>query len=162
MSNRRAELRRRKKQEQKSEVKYTFTAAQLEERDRAIIDAYLEHIKAEAMLRLQAQHEAWDKDFEKKIQDIWDERARLFRTPDLGENFFNMLQYMLSVPSRVLIEKFGWKPVPKENEPYRLTKMERFAREVAAEIDRIGSDDMMDIRRYAEETYNLYGVKYTR
>ena len=162
MSNLRAELRRQAKEEKKQAVVYHFTAEQLEERDRAIIDEYLERVKARAMIDLEQRHREWEKKIDAQIQDEWDERARQFDTPDHAENFMNLLQYLLCVSSRVLIEKFGWAPIPKEGERYRKTKTERFAMELIEEIDRITGDDMLDVRKYAEETYSLYGVKYTR
>ena len=100
------------------------------------------------------------KELEKAILDDWDERKRLFASEVPENNFLEFISCMMSVSIRVLIEKFHWKPVPKDGYYDRRLAIVRFSDYVQAEIDMISGDEMQDIRKYNEETFNLYGVKF--
>ena len=151
-----AALRARKMQT----TTYTFTRAQLEEHDRVVIEAKKEQIRKDC-------YEQMEKDFAQKaeeanraIEEEWKRREELFKGDDWSSNFFMMLSFLLAVSSRVLVERFGWAPLPKDrlyNHRYRLA---RFGDAVAEEISGICNDEMKDIRRYCDEVYDLYGVKF--
>ena len=64
----------------------------------------------------------------------------------------------MSVPARILCEKFHWKGVRDEND--HRSKLLQFSEAVVAEVNRICGDENADIRAYRDKTYELYGVKY--
>lgn len=65
---------------------------------------------------------------------------------------------LMSVPARILCEKFHWKGVRDEND--HRSKLLQFSEAVVKEVNRICGDENADIRKYRDETYELYGVKY--
>lgn len=65
---------------------------------------------------------------------------------------------LMSVPARILCEKFHWKGVRDEND--HRSKLLQFSEAIVKEVNRICGDENADIRKYRDETYDLYGVKY--
>lgn len=65
---------------------------------------------------------------------------------------------LMSVPARILCEKFHWKGVRNEND--HRSKLLQFSEAIVKEVNRICGDENADIRKYWDETYELYGVKY--
>ncbi len=74
------------------------------------------------------------------------------------ERIEKVLALLMSVPARILCEKFHWKGVRDEND--HRSKLLQFSEAVVAEVNRICGDENADIRKYRDETYELYGVKY--
>ncbi len=137
---------------------YTFTGAQLQEHDRVVIETFRERVKSECHRKVQEDIEEQKKVVDQYIQDEWAKREELFR--DEGKVMTELLSLLLCVSSRVLIEKFHWKPIPVDGYYDKRNKTVRFADLVVQEINGICEDDHKDIRRYCEETYELYGVKF--
>lgn len=69
-----------------------------------------------------------------------------------------VLALLMSVPARILCEKFHWKGVRDEND--HRSKLLQFSEAIVKEVNRICGDENADIRKYRDETYELYGVKY--
>jgi hypothetical protein len=88
----------------------------------------------------------------------WKEREQAMRGADDEESFQKVLALMMHIPVTVLCEKFRWKPI--EDESDNRNHLKKFTDAIAAEVDRICSDEYMDIRKYAEECYKKYGVKF--
>ena len=114
-------------------------------------------IMSEAYRELEKQKEEYERVSNELIQEERDKRAKEFRTADRQHDFMYLLQFMLSVSCRILIEHFGWKPI---SEPFRWTKTAKFADLVATEISGICNDEFKDIRKYADDTYEKYGVRF--
>ena len=127
----------------KQQATYTFTAAQLAEHDRYVSDFAVQHRKEE---------------INENVRKEWQRRADEFATPDLNENFMNAVAYMFAIPCRVLIEQFGWKPVRYANCPQ--TRTEKLAIAMIEELNNISSNTKQDIRTYARETFDKYGLKF--
>lgn len=134
------------RQQKAQRATYTFTAAQLEEHDRQVrlmtIDRKREELKAYA-------HDVLQKDFA--------ERQAMLQGPpeDVTVNVFSLL---ISVSCRVLVEEFHWTPIWKHST--NRNRLHRFACAVRDEIERIVNDERVDIRSYAEEVYDITGVKF--
>lgn len=122
---------------------YHFTAAQLAEHDRQVGD-----------MAVQRRKEQMDD----AIRREWEARAQEFASADMNENFMNAVAYMFAIPCRVLIEQFGWKPVRYANCPQ--TRTERLAVAMIEELNRITESEKKDIRTYARETFDKYGLKF--
>lgn len=148
------------REQKKKTVTYTFTAEQLQEHDKLVIKEHEAHLISKVQPNVEAVWAEREKEVKKIIQDEWADRAREFQQNGQGENFLNLLQYLLAVPARVLIESFHWKPIPKDGKYDRRNRTMRFADLVAEEIGKISADEMMDVRRYSAETYELYGVRF--
>lgn len=127
----------------KQQATYTFTAAQLSEHDRQVSDFAVQRRKDE---------------INEDVRKEWESRAREFASADMNENFMNAVAYMFAIPCRVLIEQFGWKPVRYANCPQ--TKTERLAVAMIEELNRITESEKKDIRTYARETFDKYGLKF--
>lgn len=138
---------------------YTFTRAQLEEHDRKVKEAYKERVRAECKEELKARIEQHQRDIDRHIDEEWKKREALFAAED-GTNLSELLSLLLCVSSRILIEKFRWKPIPKEGVCDMRNHTVRFSQYFANEISDICTDQNKDIRIYCDETYELYGVKY--
>ena len=132
---------------------YHFSAAELEQHDRDQTRRAIELYERELKRR---EKERYDEANASIIAE-WERRADEFATDDRNENFMNALAYMFAIPCRVLIEGFGWKPVRKDR---RETRIERFATLMIEEMNRITDTEQKDIRTYARETFELYGLKF--
>lgn len=133
---------------------YTFTKAQLMEHDKKVKHDIL--LQAKDDLEAEARRQA-----DLYVQTEWAEREKLFIENHPMDNVMTMMSLLLAVSSRVLIERFHWKPIPKDGVYDHRNRTMRFADYIVDELDKITRDVDADIRRYCEETYDLYGVKYT-
>lgn len=135
----------------KQRATYTFTAEQLEEHDRQVRMATLERKKDE--LKEYAH---------KVISEDFDEREKLL-SGDAADVTMNLFSMLISISCRVLVEKFGWKPAPMrkdENGGDRRFKLTQFAYAVMDEVYKLTADEFLDIRKYAEEAYQITGVMF--
>ena len=118
---------------------YQYTAAQIEE------------IKRQAV---QEQKQYLDK----VIDEEWKKRTEAVSGETEEERMKKVLGLLLSVPARILCEKFHWKEVRDEND--HRSKLLQFSEAVVKEVNRICDDENADIRKYCKETYEKYGVRY--
>lgn len=132
----------------KQATSYLITGKWLEEHDRQVIESYKRDIKGR-MMQTANQY----------VRDYFEKVEAEFYTGDEDNDAHMVVNYLLSVSVRVLIEDFGWKPPRFAN--CRRTKTERFVNRVLEVIDDIRSDDNKDIRDYAKETADLYGIRFT-
>ena len=144
----------------KQRATYVFTAEQLQEHDRQVLLNHVELLEAKVGPKVEAEMQRREEEAKAVIQKEWAERAKEFQSGTPEDNMMAMLQYLLSVSSRVLIEKFHWSAIPKDGKYDRRNRTMRFAECLISEIEKISEDDSMDIRQYAEDTYNLYGVRF--
>ena len=147
---------------------YTFTREQLEAHDRQIRLECVEMCKlaaeekANKAIALAAEElEERNQQFMKNLEAEWDERSERFCSADTGANLVEFTRLAVMIPARVLVERFGWKPVPpgKEQGDMRY-KMARLHDYIAAELNDIVSDELKDIRKYAEEAEAITGITF--
>lgn len=136
-------------------VTYTFTKEQLREHDLAVIRSKEDLLQQ----RLDEMRAEKNKELDEYLTEEWNKREELFRQSH--DSIVNILGIMLSVPARVLVEKFGWDVVPEDWDRENDIPLARFSEAVVDEINSIAMDDTKDIRKYCEETYEKCGVKYT-
>lgn len=91
------------------------------------------------------------REIEKKIDAEWEEREQVLSGETDNERMLKVLALLMSVPAKVLCEKFKWKPITDEND--RRSRLLQFSEAVAEEVNRICGDEMTDIRTVAEEAY---------
>lgn len=139
---------------------YTFTHEQLQEHDRVVIRDALVKAEKELMKKAQAEYDAKNEELQKFIADEWETREKIFMENHPNENVISLMSLLLATSCRVLIERFGWKPIPKDGIYDRRNRTMRFADYVVDELDKITQDENADIRKYCAETYDLYGVKF--
>lgn len=144
--------------ERAANARYTFTGAELEARDRMLIDRYRNQIMEDCTRKLEAQFEQNVKEVDEHIAEEWKKREAMFQ--DNGEKLSEVLRLLLATSSRILIERFGWKPIPKDGNYDGRNRTHRFAKCLAEEINMITGDETKDIRQYCDETYEKYGVKF--
>lgn len=121
----------------KKKVTYMLTQEQLEERDRKVREMYRERVVAEAREVL--------KQDEKKIEE---------------DKFFYTLEFALAVSSKILVEEFGWSPLPEKVKPsnrYRLTRFAVAIQETIADME-LNSPD--DIKNFNQMVFEKYGVGF--
>lgn len=95
---------------------------------------------------------------DKVIDEEWKRRMEAVSGETEEERMKKVLGLLLSVPARILCEKFHWKAVRDEND--HRSKLLQFSEAVVKEVNRICEDENTDIRKYCKETYEKYGVKY--
>ncbi len=139
--------RRRLERESGSRTTYQFTLDQLDAIKRQAVRDAKDRMKAEIM-----------KEINVEIQEEWKRRENEMSGENEQERIEKVLALLMSVPARILCEKFHWKGVRDEND--HRSKLLRFSETVVKEVNRICSDENADIRAYRDETYELYGVKY--
>ena len=123
---------------------YTFTAAQLEAHDKEVRMRTLERKKDE--LKAYAR-EVLDRDFE--------ERTKLL-TGDATDVTLNVFSMLISISCKVLVEHFGWKPIWRHSTSRN--RLSRFVLAVQQETEALLNDELLDIRKYAKEAYDITGV----
>lgn len=121
------------------------TNAELLQRDQAVIAAYRKDLEARM-----------DQTASQYVRNYFDKIGAEFTTGNERDDIDLMLTYLLSVSVRVLIERFGWKPIKYNCRP---TRTECFINYVIDEVTAIREDDTKDIRDYAREVEQLYGVR---
>ena len=124
---------------------YTFTAAQLDEHDRQVRKDAVERKMAEL------------KDYAHRvIEEDFNERQKLLEgnAEDVTLTVFSML---ISISCRVLVERFGWKPIWKHSTGRN--RLARFVTAVQEEAERLVNDELLDIRKYTAEAWEITGVK---
>lgn len=139
--------RRRLERESGSRTTYQFTLDQLDAIKRQAVRDAKDRMKAEIM-----------KEINVEIQEEWKRRENEMSGENEQERIEKVLALLMSVPARILCEKFHWKGVRDEND--HRSKLLQFSETVVKEVNRICSDENADIRAYRDETYELYGVKY--
>ena len=133
------------RQQKAQRATYTFTAQQLEEHDRQIRMAAIQRKKEEL------------KDYARGVLDAdFAERQKLLEgsAEDVTLNVFSML---ISISCVVLVRDFGWKPIWKHTTSRN--RLARFVTAVQAEAERLVNDELLDIRKYAAEAWDLTGVR---
>ncbi len=139
--------RRRLERESGSRTTYQFTLDQLDAIKRQAVRDAKDRMKAEIM-----------KEINVEIQEEWKRRENEMSGENEQERIEKVLALLMSVPARILCEKFHWKGVRDEND--HRSKLLQFSEAVVAEVNRICDNEDADIRAYRDETYELYGVKY--
>lgn len=139
---------------------YTFTHEQLREHDRVVALEALKRAEVELKKKVDAEYEAKNAEIQQFITDEWKSREEIFMESHPNDNVISIMGLLMATSSRVLIEKFGWKPIPKDGKYDRRNRTMRYADCLVDELQRIMNDENADIRRYCEETYDLYGVKF--
>lgn len=135
-------------------VTRTFTEEQLRAHDKLVIETFRERIVKEAVA------EANERVEELNALD-WERRERAFMENHPIDNVLSCMSLLLATTARVLIERFGWKPIPSEGHFDRRNRTMRYCEEVEREIGRITADpEKADLIAYCNETYDLYGVKF--
>lgn len=141
---------------------YTFTRVQLEEHDRMILDQKRDELKRKITADIEAKIADRERQCQELIVKEWQEREKFFKGDNWEDNFFMILSMLLAVSSAVLVKKFHWKPIPKDSYWDKRNRLARFGDAIVEEVNAICSDEMADIRRYCDEVYDLYGVKFLR
>ena len=148
----------------RQQTTYTFTKEQLHDHDQHVVDEFRERVEADVFRKAQERVDAVfaekEKELKQVVLDEWEERARTFASDDMQSNFFEYMSCMLSVSVRVLVEKFHWKPLDENGQLTRRLAIIRFTDYVKDEIEKIAGDEMKDIRKYNEETFKLYGIRF--
>lgn len=144
--------------ERAANARYSFTGAELEAHDQRLLDRYRSKIMEDCSAKLEAQFAEREKEIDEYIANEWKRREAIFN--DNGEKLSEMLRLLLATSSRVLIEKFHWKPIPEDGNYDGRNRTYQFAKHLAAEVNAICTDERKDIRQYCDETYEKYGVKY--
>ena len=140
---------------------YTFTREQLEEHDNFVRRQFKDRVREDVAKKVEADTEARKKEIDEYLRQEWKKREEIFNgINEGGDGFFNILSLLLATSSRILIEKFHWKDIPKDGVFDKRNKTARFADYLVDEINKITQDENADIRRYVEETYQLYGIKF--
>ena len=78
--------------------------------------------------------------------------------PNVEDVTLNVFSMLISISCKVLVEHFGWKPIWKHST--RRNRLSRFVLAVQAETERLLNDELLDIRKYAAEAYEVTGVKF--
>lgn len=137
----------------KAQTYITMTKEQMQAHDRELLARYRETVGRE----LERRARELDDQMQDHVREEWRIREELFGGTH-RDNLMTILQILLAVPTRILIEHFGWPSLDRGyNAHYRTA---RFADLLVDEINAITSDEMKDIRTYCDEVYDLYGIRY--
>lgn len=140
----RAERRRSARQQEAAEVRYQLTAKEIREIEKRAVESKKEQIRDKIM---------------QEVKEEWKRREEMLSGED-DEVVLNVLSLLLAIPVKVLCEKFKWKPYPLNEEENKNSRILKFSQAVIKETNDIFADENADIRKYVEEVYQKYGIKY--
>lgn len=127
---------------------YTFTRAQLDEHDR--------QVRMDTLNRKKEEMRAYNREF---LEKEFAERQKLLSGDSDEEVTLNVFSLLISVSCVVLVKDFGWKPIWKHSTGRQ--KLARFVKGVQREVNAILNDEMIDLRQYAKDSYDVTGVMFT-
>ena len=137
-------------------TRYTFTREQLEERDRAVEAAYKERYEE----RLRAMFKAEEERINAEIAEEWKRREEIFGDRGGNDSVYNLMALTIAVPIEVLIDEFGWRPLPPENRKiHPRSRLARFVIRCEETLNAIADDETKDIRAYCDEVWQRTGVR---
>ena len=139
---------------------YTFTHEQLKEHDRVVALEALKRAEKELEKKAQAAYEAKNKEIDEYITKEWEARKKIFMDEHPNDSLINIMSLLMATSCRVLIEKFHWRPIPKDGQYDHRNRTVRFSDYLTDEVMAITQDDNLDIRRYCDETYEKYGIRF--
>ena len=135
---------------------YTFTREQLLAHDRAVVDDYKKRFDD----RLREAFKAEEERVNAEIQAEWRKRADLFSGTGM-DNIYTLLSMTLAVPIEVLIDEFGWRPLPAEDKKvHPRSRLARFVIRCQEILDDIATDEKKDIRTYCQHVWERSGVRF--
>lgn len=143
----------RKQKAQK--VLYHYTREQMEEHDKMVI--------RECIKRMEDKGKEIDRENRKKVAQVineeWAEREKEFRDPDAENDFYTWMKYFLSVAVRIMVEDLKC-PMPVKTITDTRTRVGRFVSAFLQTFEDITLDENKDIRVYAQETIDKYGIEF--
>ena len=142
----------------KAQKLITMTRAELEAHDHLLLESRRKEIMKDCTARLDEEMKKRKEEIDREIEKEWAARTELLNSGEQGA-FENMVGYLIALPARVLIEKFGWKPLRKDGKYKQNMKIDKFCKYILDDLNDIMADEMKDIRKYADEVYQKYGIK---
>lgn len=136
-------------------VSYTFTRDQLEAHDRKVREEFRDEYRRLAKKTM----EGYKQEADERVRKYFDELSAEFNSGNSMNDLSAILSYLVSVSCRVLVEHFGWAPVPKSG-AFRNRRIARFANLIVDEIEKISEDGRTDLRDYCDEVYEKYGIRF--
>lgn len=138
---------------------WTFNREQMVAHDQSVRQDYRERCIAE----LNKEHAKLEAELQQKVADANRKIAEANKHLEETRQDFQMemLNLLLCVSCRVLIEQFGF-PSVKQEKPHPANRTYRFANALVETMNRFGEDDEDSFIKYCDETIELYGVGFRR
>lgn len=139
---------------------YSFTAAQLEEHDKMILREFRQRVVDDVSKQADEIFAEREKAAMQAAVEEWEKREKAFSENHPNDNAVSCVSLLMATTARVLVERFGWKPIPKDGNYDRRNRLVQFCEAVTDEVYKITDPDNADILKYCDETYDLYGVRF--
>ena len=139
---------------------YSFTAAQLEEHDKMILREFRQRVVDDVSKQADEIFAEREKAAMQAAVEEWEKREKAFSENHPNDNAVSCVSLLMATTARVLVERFGWKPIPKDGNYDRRSRLVQFCEAVTDEVYKITDPDNADILKYCDETYDLYGVRF--
>lgn len=139
---------------------YSFTAAQLEEHDKMILREFRQRVVDDVSKQADEIFAEREKAAMQAAVEEWEKREKAFSENHPNDNAVSCVSLLMATTARVLVERFGWKPIPKDGNYDRRNRLVQFCEAVTDEVCKITDPENADILRYCDETYDLYGVRF--
>lgn len=139
---------------------YSFTAAQLEEHDKMILREFRQRVVDDVSKQADEIFAEREKAAMQAAVEEWEKREKAFSENHPNDNAVSCVSLLMATTARVLVERFGWKPIPKDGNYDRRNRLVQFCEAVTDEVCKITDPDNVDILKYCDETYDLYGVRF--
>lgn len=141
--------------QKKQRATYTFTGEQLEAHDSAVIADFRRRYEEDLRSRAQAEEAR----INAMIDDEWKRREEIFTDQGGNESIFNLLSMTLAVPVAVLMDEFGWRPLPEKQKMHPRAWLARFVVCCEEILNEIAEDENKDIREYCMAVWDRSNVK---
>ena len=139
---------------------YSFTAAQLEEHDKMILREFRQRVVDDVQKQTDEIFAEREKAAIQAAVEEWEKREKAFSEHHPTDNAVSCVSLLMATTARVLVERFGWKPIPKDGNYDRRNRLVQFCEAVTDEVYKITDPENADILGYCDETYDLYGVRF--
>ena len=148
--------------EAKIDRKITMTERELIAHDKVVVENYRDRVLDDVKNKADEIYKKREQEIIREAVAEWERREQAFMQNHPVDNAVSCLSLLLATTARVLIEHFGWKPIPQDGNYDGRNRLVQYCKYVEQEIDKITADpEKADIIAYCEETFQLYGVRFT-
>lgn len=131
----------------KLQTRITYTHEQIEEIKRKAANEAIDRAREEVK-----------KEVRKYLDAEFEERQKLLKGETAADTTEQLLTLTMAIPVMVLCRDFHWKTMTGRYDSRK--NLTRFVDIVMKEVNSIFGSDMLDIRKYAQDTYERCGVEF--
>lgn len=136
--------------------RYTLTRAEIDAIRHQAVQDYIAKFRE----NLKKEFDAEKARIDEEVRAEWKRREEIFSDHGGPESMFTLMSMTLAVPIAVLLDEFGWRPLPDEkHKVHPRSRLGRFVLGCEERLNEIAEDEKQDIGRFCEEVWKRSGVR---